>query len=59
MASPHVAGAAAMLMARYPELVGRPLRIKEILMNTTTDLGREASFQGAGLVDILRALQSV
>jgi serine protease AprX len=59
MASPHVAGAAAMLMARYPELIGRPLRIKEILMNTTTDLGREASFQGAGLVDILRALQSV
>src|SRR5262249_27162387 len=59
MASPHVAGAAAMLMARYPELVGRPLRIKEILMSTTTDLGREASFQGAGLVDILRALQSV
>lgn len=59
MASPHVAGAAAMLMARYPELVGRPLRIKEILMNTTTDLGRETSFQGAGLVDILRALQSV
>ena len=59
MASPHVAGAAAMLMARYPELVGRPLRIKEILVNSTTDLGREASFQGAGLVDILRALQSV
>jgi len=59
MASPHVAGAAAMLMARYPELIGRPLRIKEILMNTTTDLGREASFQGAGLVDVLRALQSV
>jgi serine protease AprX len=59
MASPHVAGAAAMLMARYPELVGRPLRIKEILMNTTTDLEREASFQGAGLIDILRALQSV
>lgn len=59
MASPHVAGAAAMLMARYPELIGRPLRIKEILLATTTDLGREASFQGAGLVDILRALQSV
>lgn len=59
MASPHVAGAAAMLMARYPELIGRPARIKEILMNTTTDLGREASFQGAGLVDVLRALQSV
>lgn len=59
MAAPHVAGAAAMLMARYPELIGRPLRIKEILMQTTTDLKRETSFQGAGLLDVLRALQSV
>jgi serine protease AprX len=59
MAAPHVSGAAAMLMARYPELIGRPAKIKEILLATTTDLGREASFQGAGLVDVLRALQSV
>ena len=59
MAAPHVAGAAALLMARYPELIGRPGRIKEILMRTATDLGREPSFQGAGLVDTLRALQSV
>ncbi len=59
MAAPHVAGAAAMLMARYPELVGRPARIKEILMATATDLKREPSFQGAGLVDVLRALQSI
>jgi serine protease AprX len=59
MAAPHVSGAAALLMARYPELIGKPLRIKEILMKTATDLNREASFQGAGLVDVLRALQSV
>jgi subtilisin family serine protease len=59
MAAPHVAGAAALLMARYPELIGRPLQIKEILMKTATDLNREPSFQGAGLVDVLRALQSV
>ncbi len=59
MAAPHVSGAAAMLMARYRELVGQPLEIKRILMNTATDLGREKAFQGAGLVDIFRALQSV
>jgi subtilisin family serine protease len=59
MASPHVAGAAALLMARYPELIGRPIRIKEILMETATDLNREPSFQGAGCLDVLRALQSV
>jgi hypothetical protein len=59
MAVPHVSGAAALLMARYPELIGRPLRIKEILMRSATDLNREPHFQGAGLLDVLRALQSV
>jgi subtilisin family serine protease len=59
MAAPHVSGAAALLMARHRELAGDPVRIKQILCETTTDLGRERYFQGAGLVDILRALQSV
>jgi subtilisin family serine protease len=59
MATPHVSGAAALLMARYEELIGRPTRIKQILTSTATDLGRERYFQGAGMVDILRALQSV
>jgi serine protease AprX len=59
MAAPHVSGAAALLMARHRELVGRPTLIKQILCKSATDLGREASFQGAGMLDILRALQSV
>jgi subtilisin family serine protease len=59
MAAPHVSGAAAMLMARHNELVGRPGRIKQILCSTATDLGRERYFQGAGMLDVLRALQSV
>ncbi len=59
MAAPHVSGAAALLMARHPELIGQPARIKKILCETATDLGRERYFQGAGMVDILRAIQSV
>ena len=58
MAAPHVSGVAALLMARHVELVGQPLTIKQILVDTATDLGREPNFQGAGLVDALRALQS-
>ncbi len=59
MAAPHVSGAAAMLMARYSELVGQPRRIKRILCETATDLGRERSFQGHGMLDVLRAFQKV
>ncbi len=59
MAAPHVSGAAALLMQRHNELIGQPERIKEILCDSATDLGRERYFQGAGMLDILRALQSV
>lgn len=59
MAAPHVSGAAAMLMSRHKELCGKPARIKQILCDTATDLGREPYFQGHGLLDILRALQSL
>jgi len=59
MAAPHVSGAAALLMARHRELIGQPTRVKRVLCETATDLGREHHYQGSGLVDILRALQSV
>jgi serine protease AprX len=59
MAAPHVSGAAAMLMGRYQELIGEPRKIKSILCSTATNLGRERSFQGHGMLDVLRALQSM
>src|SRR5262245_10472596 len=59
MAAPHVSGAAALLMARTEELVGDSPRVKSILCASATDLGRERYFQGAGMLDVLRALQSV
>ncbi|HET7444969.1 MAG TPA: S8 family serine peptidase [Solirubrobacterales bacterium] len=58
-AAAHAAGVAALLVARNPELIGQPRRIKQILCSTATDLGRERYFQGAGLIDALRALQEV
>ena len=59
MAAPHVSGAAAMLLARYEELIGQPRRVKRILCDTATDLGRERTFQGRGMLDVLRAFQSI
>ena len=59
MAALHVSGAAAMLIARYSELIGQPRRIKQILCETATDLGRERSFQGHGMLDVLRAFQKI
>jgi hypothetical protein len=58
-AAPHVSGACALLMARHPELMGQPERVKKVLVSTCTDLGREHAFQGAGIVDVLRAIQAV
>jgi serine protease AprX len=59
MAAPHVSGAAALMLARTEELVGDPVRVKKILCSSATDLGRERYFQGAGMLDVLRALQSL
>ena len=59
MAAPHASGAAALLLARYSELIGQPKRVKQVLCDTATNLGRERSFQGYGMLDVLRALQSI
>jgi hypothetical protein len=48
-----------MLLARYEELIGQPRRVKQILCESATDLGRERSFQGHGMLDVLRAFQSI
>jgi serine protease AprX len=59
MAAPFVSGAAAMLISRHRELIGDPERVKQVLLETATDLGREKYFQGHGLVDVLRAMQAI
>ena len=59
MAAPHVSGAIAAFLSIRPEFIGQPERVKEIFLSTATDLRRERHFQGHGLVDLLRAIQSV
>ena len=41
------------------EFIGKAERVKEIFLATATDLRRDRYFQGAGLVDLMRAIQSV
>ncbi|MGW0296694.1 S8 family serine peptidase [Streptomyces anthocyanicus] len=50
MATPHVAGAAAVVAQQHPELTGQ--QIKALLMDTATDLGHDLYAQGTGRVDL-------
>lgn len=59
MAAPHVSGAAAAFLSVHREFVGRPEEVKQVLVDAATDLGRSRTFQGRGLVDLMRAIQSV
>lgn len=59
MAAPHVSGVIAGFLSVHREYVGRPEEVKRILLGTATDLGRQPTFQGRGLVDAMRAIQSV
>ncbi len=59
MAAPHVSGAIAAFLSVRGEFIDQPDRIKRIFMDSATSLGRTEAFQGRGLVDLMRALQSV
>lgn len=59
MAAPHVSGAAAAFLSIRREFVGQPERVKRLLVETATDLGRNPFFQGGGLLDLMRAIQAV
>lgn len=59
MAAPHVSGAVAALLSVRREFIGQPDQIKTVLVNAATSLGRGADFQGSGLLDVMRALQSI
>jgi subtilisin family serine protease len=59
MAAPHVSGAIAAFLSVRGEFIGRPEQVKEIFKANTIDLHRAPTFQGAGLMDLMKVLQSV
>lgn len=58
MAAPHVSGACAAFLSIHKEFVGQPEAVKAALLESATDLNRKRDFQGAGLLDLLRTIQS-
>jgi subtilisin family serine protease len=59
MAAPHVSGAVAAFLSIRREFIQRPEEVKRIFLDSATSLGRERYFEGHGLVDLMRAIQSV
>ena len=59
MAAPHVSGLIAAFLSIRNEYVGRPEAVKALFVDNATDLRRDRSYQGSGLVDLMRAIQSV
>jgi subtilisin family serine protease len=60
MATPIVAGAAALLEGRWPALKARPATVADILLNSATDIGARGvdPVYGRGLLNVERAFQN-
>lgn len=59
MAAPHVSAAIAAFLSVRREFIGQPEKVKQLFVDAAVDLGRERAFQGSGLVDVMKVLQSV
>jgi subtilisin family serine protease len=59
MAAPHVSGAIAAFLSIRREFIGKPTDVKRVFLESATPLGRERYFEGRGLVDLMRAIQSI
>lgn len=58
MAAGIVSGACAAMLSAFPELIGNPLELKRLLMDSAEDLGRDRFSQGAGLLDLAAAMRA-
>ncbi|NMC08131.1 MAG: S8 family serine peptidase, partial [Candidatus Lokiarchaeota archaeon] len=56
MATPMVAGAAALILAKYRPYHLAPALVAASLLESAVDLGYDASTQGMGLINVTRAL---
>lgn len=59
MAAPHVSGAIAAFLSVRREFIGQPEKVKRIFLENTIDLKRERTYQGHGLLDLMKVLQAV
>ena len=59
MAAPHVSGVIAAFLSIRREYIGNPEAVKDLFLSSATDLKRDRYFQGHGLIDLMRAIQSV
>ena len=59
MAAPHVSGAIAAFLSVRREFIGQPEKVKQLFLDCAVDLKRERSFQGHGLLDLVKVLQAV
>lgn len=56
MAAPHVSGLIAAFLSQRREYIGQPDKVKKLLLDSSTDLGRDRTVQGAGLPNLVRML---
>jgi hypothetical protein len=54
-----VSGAIAAFLSVRNEFIGRPEQVKQLFLENTIDLKRERTFQGHGMLDLLKVLQAV
>lgn len=55
-AAAYVSGAIAALLSVRRESIGRPMKVKDLLLATAEDLKRDRYLQGHGLLNLMRAL---
>ena len=56
MAAPHVSGLIACFLSLRREFIGQPDKVKRILLQNCTDLGRDRAMQGMGMPNLVKML---